>query len=108
MAHRLRLANCSDSVRRRLTMMKSKNLAAVFAVATTAVMMTATSAFADSRHREATRGDRPRSQQSDGNRGSNRVQRSERSQYQGSRSDNNRNNSANTQRFNNRDSARSQ
>ncbi len=58
-------------------MMKSKNLAAVLAVATTAVMMTATSAFADSRHREATRGERDSGRQSDRNRGSDRVLRND-------------------------------
>jgi hypothetical protein len=96
-------------------MMKSKNLAAVLAVATTAVMMTATSAFADSRHREATRGDRQSSQQSGRNRGSDRVQRNDRSQSQGSRSEgatsrsqSYRDQSTYTQRFNNRDAVRNQ
>jgi hypothetical protein len=67
-------------------MMKSKNLAAVLAIATTAVMMTATSAFAESRHRGETRSDRNSSAQTDRNRGNDRVQRSGRSQTQMDRS----------------------
>ncbi len=93
-------------------MMKSKNLAAVFAIATTAVMMTATSAFAESRHRQATRSDRGSSRQTDRNRGSGRVQRSDRSQSQSyrsqpqtSRSQSYRDQSTYTQRFDNRSNA---
>jgi hypothetical protein len=88
--------------------MKSRNLAAVFAVATTAVMMTATSAFADSRHREATGGGRDSSRQADRNSGSQRAQRYDRSQSQSSRSENYRNNSTYAQRFDSRGSARDQ
>jgi len=87
-------------------MMKSKNLAAVFAMATTAVMMTATSAFAESRHREATRSESNSSRQTDRNRGSDRVQRSDRSPSQSDRSY--RGNATNTQRFDNRSTGRQQ
>jgi Ni/Co efflux regulator RcnB len=83
-------------------MMKSKNLAAVLAIATTAVMMTATSAFAESRHRGETRSDRNSSAQTDRNRGNDRVQRSGRSQAQTSRSQAYRDQSTYTQRFDNR------
>src|SRR2546427_2838658 len=93
-------------------MMKSKNLAAVLAIATTAVMMTATSAFAESRHREATRSGRDTWRQTDGNRGNASVQRSDRSPSQNyrsqtptSRSQSYRNQSTYAQRFDNRSNA---
>jgi hypothetical protein len=75
-------------------------------------LMTATSAFAESRHREATRSGRDTSRQTDRNRGSDRVQRSDRSQSQSdqsqtptSRSQSYRDPSTTTQRFDNRSNA---
>jgi hypothetical protein len=75
----------------------------------TAVMMTATSALAESRHRGETRSDRNSSAQTDRNRGNDRVQRSDRSQTQTDRSQTQtsrsqayRDQSTYTQRFDNR------
>jgi hypothetical protein len=63
-------------------------------------MMTATSAFAESRHRGETRGGRDTSRQTDRNRGNSSVQRSDRSQSQSNRSY--RDQATYAQRFDNR------
>ena len=73
-------------------------------MATTAVMMTATSAFAESRHREATRSESNSSRQTGRNRASDRVQRSDRSPAPTSRSQS-FDRSTSTQRFDNRSNA---